>query len=339
MEWFRFYSEMMHDRKIRRMTPEQRWVWVAVLSLASQSPVRGRLLMGHGIQLNSADIADEAAVPERVVVEALEVLQAFCMIHLENSVIVVTKWEKRQFASDNATTRTSKHRDNTDRRSEDVPVNNGGTVLKRSEDVPVNNGGTVLKRSEDVPVNNGGTAQSQKTEHRIQSQNSETHTDTESDAGASDAGALVSAAAGRESVKPTDGFDSFWAAYPVAEAKDAARKAWRSLAPDPELQERVLAGIERAKLSDRWQRGMIPFAGKWLTDRRWEDEFAPPLALAVSDPQSRARNGPSPTQTNFNRPRSAAEAAPPLGVSALATEAARIQARFDALQIKGQNYD
>jgi hypothetical protein len=138
---------------------------------------------------------------------------------------------------------------------------------------------------------------------------------------------------------PLDGFDSFWAAYPVAEAKDAARKAWRSLAPDPELQERVLAGIERAKLSDRWQRGMIPFAGKWLTDRRWEDEFAPPLALAVSDPQSRARNGPSPTQTNFNRPRSAAEAAPPLGVSALATEAARIQARFDALQIKGQNYD
>jgi hypothetical protein len=160
------------------------------------------------------------------------------------------------------------------------------------------------------------------------------HPDSESDAGAAPPGNAVQE---RVSVKPDDGFDAFWAAYPITEAKDAARKAWRSLAPDPELQERVLAGIERAKLSDRWQRGMIPFAGKWLTDRRWEDEFAPPLALAVSDPQSRARNGPCPARTNFNRPRTAAEAAPPLGVSALATEAARIQARFDALQIKGQN--
>jgi hypothetical protein len=72
-----------------------------------------------------------------------------------------------------------------------------------------------------------------------------------------------------------ESFEKFWQVYPRREAKEAARRAWRKLAPTPELQEVILAAIERQKQSEQWQREVrryVPLPGKWLNERRWEDE-------------------------------------------------------------------
>ena len=75
-------------------------------------------------------------------------------------------------------------------------------------------------------------------------------------------------------LRPTAGFDAFWAAYPRKVAKDAARKAFakavnRMTEDDPLAV--ILAGIERA-LPGWTDPNFIPHPASWLNAGRWEDE-------------------------------------------------------------------
>lgn len=69
------------------------------------------------------------------------------------------------------------------------------------------------------------------------------------------------------------GFDRFWDAYPRKIDKADAEKAFRKVAPDDQLLERMLAALERFKASDQWRKDggqFIPHAATWLNKRRWE---------------------------------------------------------------------
>lgn len=67
-------------------------------------------------------------------------------------------------------------------------------------------------------------------------------------------------------------FERFWLAYPRHEDKAGARREWDKLKPDRELMRTMSAALDRAKTSDEWLRGVgIPYACRWLRNRRWED--------------------------------------------------------------------
>lgn len=71
-----------------------------------------------------------------------------------------------------------------------------------------------------------------------------------------------------------DMFARFWKAYPRGEDKAGAAAEWDKLRPDRELMMTMSAALERAKSSDEWRRGVgIPYACRWLKNRRWEDEI------------------------------------------------------------------
>ena len=55
--WFRMYSEVIHDPKIRKLSPAQRWVWVGLLCLASESDTRGVLEIAPGVPYEPEDLA------------------------------------------------------------------------------------------------------------------------------------------------------------------------------------------------------------------------------------------------------------------------------------------
>ena len=86
-----------------------------------------------------------------------------------------------------------------------------------------------------------------------------------------------------------DLFERFWKAYPRHEDKAGARREWDRLKPDRELMQTMSAALERAKTSDEWRRGIgIPYACRWLSHRRWEDEFggaAPQRTVEAADVQ------------------------------------------------------
>ena len=111
--WFRFYVEAVHDRKLRRLTPTERWLWVAILAAARQSPVAGRLLVSATAPMDAHDLADWAAVPVAQVRKALPKMIDLGMLHDADGCWVVSNFTERQFESDQSTNRVARHREAT----------------------------------------------------------------------------------------------------------------------------------------------------------------------------------------------------------------------------------
>lgn len=109
--WFRFYVEACHDRKLRRLKPEHRWLFVVCLSVARQSPTPGTLLIGEDDPMDWDDIVDWAAMPLRQVEKGMDELQARGLVVWLEDRWVVPKWEERQYESDTSAKRTRDYRE------------------------------------------------------------------------------------------------------------------------------------------------------------------------------------------------------------------------------------
>ena len=69
-----------------------------------------------------------------------------------------------------------------------------------------------------------------------------------------------------------DLFNRFWTAYPLKKAKGRAERAFEKIDPDEQLATRMIVAVERAKTSEQWRKGFVPYGSTWLNDRGWEDE-------------------------------------------------------------------
>lgn len=118
--WFRFYVEALSDRKLRRLTPAQRWLWVAILGAARMSPKPGALVVADE-PLSDDEVADIAGMTVKEVRKAMPLYERAGMLHREDDTWRVTNWDSRQFESDDTTERTRKHRSK--ERSNGVPGN------------------------------------------------------------------------------------------------------------------------------------------------------------------------------------------------------------------------
>jgi hypothetical protein len=116
--WFRFYVEAAFDPKLRRLTPTERWVFVACCCGAAKESLRGRLAFGEQQPYSIADIAQLADVRVDKVAAALNKMRALDMVDQDERGWFVVHWEDRQYESDSATERTRRWRE----RSRDVPT-------------------------------------------------------------------------------------------------------------------------------------------------------------------------------------------------------------------------
>lgn len=119
--WLRLYSEMIHDRKIRRLKPEHRWLWTALLCMAGASELRGFVMVGNAAA-DVDDIADGAALAPKVVTAGLGELERMGLIERDENLGAwsVPQWNERQFVSDVSTERVKRFR-NKQRNAEESP--------------------------------------------------------------------------------------------------------------------------------------------------------------------------------------------------------------------------
>ncbi|VTU34225.1 hypothetical protein [Variovorax sp. RA8] len=70
-------------------------------------------------------------------------------------------------------------------------------------------------------------------------------------------------------------FAAFYAAYPRKMGRQAAWRAWKTLAPDASLQAKILGALaaQRPHLDRRENGRFIPHASTWLNQGRWDDEI------------------------------------------------------------------
>lgn len=89
-----------------------------------------------------------------------------------------------------------------------------------------------------------------------------------------------------------EAFAAFWDSYPRGESKQAAIRAWDTLAPSADDLRAMAAGLARAKASEMWKKGIgIPYASTWLNQRRWTDDAG--KISAISAPSAPSQDGGS----------------------------------------------
>jgi hypothetical protein len=109
MLWFRVYREIITDPKLKRVNAGQRWLWLCLLALGSDS--EGLIRLAHCVGYTESELADMAGIAEKEASEAIEWFSRCEMIEvLDNGEIQITKWKNRQFRSDDSTERVRKHR-------------------------------------------------------------------------------------------------------------------------------------------------------------------------------------------------------------------------------------
>lgn len=139
--WFRFYPEVYTDRKISRAaaaagTEKLFFIgaWAGLLSFASSSPDRGRLLITTKLPYTDKDICEELELePEKWSAIRDALFQYEMLDQDENGVYFIRNWDKRQFKSDNSTERVRKYRKKQDSNDDETGDETG---LKRFGNAP-----------------------------------------------------------------------------------------------------------------------------------------------------------------------------------------------------------
>ena len=141
--WFRFYVEAVHDRKLRRLKPEFRWLFVACLAAARQSPEPGWLLVGDNDPMTVDDLVDFAAMPARMVEKGIVALCDGGVLgyDLNRTAWFVPAWNDRQYESDDVTARTRKHRERSNEPGRNVPTSFEGTPPDTETETEIPPGG------------------------------------------------------------------------------------------------------------------------------------------------------------------------------------------------------
>ena len=87
------------SRTLKRLTPAERWCYVAgVLALASESPVRGALLIAEDEPVTTADLADQAGVPRSTASSCVEKLTRLGKLEHDSELgcLIVVRWHSHQ---------------------------------------------------------------------------------------------------------------------------------------------------------------------------------------------------------------------------------------------------
>jgi hypothetical protein len=141
MQWFRFYTEAISDKKLKRIARDSDLamahvigIWTIILSMASESPERGKLLISADVPATVDDISDAAGcnVTETFLKLLVTGLVTTDVTDDGHTVYVVAAWDKRQYESDSSAARVRKHR-----KLQNAAKSNGDVTLqKRSGNAP-----------------------------------------------------------------------------------------------------------------------------------------------------------------------------------------------------------
>ncbi len=157
--WLRLYNETLSDRKIARICRDAGQpkalvigVWATLLMLASESPVRGELLISEDLPLSPDEIRDETGLDADTFDAIIGGLASYALIDTSGPCWAICNWDKRQPASDSSAERVRQHRERQRNVTPPLPPNGNAPLQKRYSNV--------LDREEDKDRDKEGEGES-----------------------------------------------------------------------------------------------------------------------------------------------------------------------------------
>lgn len=126
LPWITLYSDIIYDHKIRRLTVEERWFWIFLLYLASESNARhtypGRICVTDSIPFDlddfvtlcghsTLDQCSDGTNPKDMIKSALEKFERLEMMDRDNGIVFIKHYEKQQDSYLSDAERTSRDRE------------------------------------------------------------------------------------------------------------------------------------------------------------------------------------------------------------------------------------
>jgi hypothetical protein len=95
--WIKLYTETLHDPKIARCTPAEKWCWIGLLLLAGESGRQGAIEITSGEPYTIAELTRLLDLDQKTMHEALSKFHRLRMVSTApGGTIHITNWEKRQ---------------------------------------------------------------------------------------------------------------------------------------------------------------------------------------------------------------------------------------------------
>ena len=233
MRWLRLYSEFAFDPKIQVMneTLQRRYIMLLCLKCNGDIP-------------KMSD--EEIACALRLTIEQTEeTKKTLTLRKLIDENWEPVSWDKRQYTSDDSTSRVQKHRAKTSKQVTEKKRYNNGSVTPPDTDTDTD------KESD----------QDKDTEKDL-------NTDSVTDVPLVDAEIIL------PEKKPEElAFEQLWNIYPKKVAKKDAEKAFKKIKPREHGD--IITGLERLAHSHEWTKEngrYIPYLATFLNGRRWTDE-------------------------------------------------------------------
>jgi hypothetical protein len=141
MKWFRLYHDLPNDRKLKRFTTEQKWAWVVLLCVASESSQRGLI---H--DEDEEDLSDHCGFESKQDFQYfLDKLRQKGMIEHTERGIKIVHWEERQYSKPSDLPEATKQRKRKQREKERVIQNQNVT---RDIDVTLTGHGVMSRHTD-----------------------------------------------------------------------------------------------------------------------------------------------------------------------------------------------
>lgn len=99
LPWFRLYNEIVDNIKIRMISPEYRWYFIAIMACKCQNILKGDPELVQKVLTIKLDVTEE---------KLAEIKAHLLMVNLIEPDFTPVGWSERQYKSDHSTARTRK---------------------------------------------------------------------------------------------------------------------------------------------------------------------------------------------------------------------------------------
>jgi len=102
--WVRVYADILDDQKVAKMSAKSFKFFIFLLVFCAESGIGDKILDAAG------SICWRFRVTKKAFNDAVKELSSLGIITLKNNDIIINKWDKRQYKSDNSTERVQRYR-------------------------------------------------------------------------------------------------------------------------------------------------------------------------------------------------------------------------------------
>lgn len=288
--WFRLYTEMVDDPKIRLLAFEDRWHFVAILCCKG----KGLLDKGDARDLMMKKLSLTLGLSVPATEDMLMRLADYGLVDTKTA--QPTKWDDRQFQSDSSYERVKRYREKRAAsglvQQVQIPKAVRQAVFENDEyscvycqssqdltidhKVPESRGGSHTADNLCTACRACNAKKRDLTQQEFLARYNETlqkrskNTDTEEE---TEKSLLAPSDDGRVSR-----FEEFWKAYPVKKGRAKAEAAWKRQKLD-RLADVILDDVVRRGREDgQWLGGFIPHGSTYVNGKGWNDAIIPPKA-------------------------------------------------------------